>query len=900
MSNGLILNKALDFLDRRSLLAVSEICSLLKHIVEQYFPVKPYLVLRKLRFYEYKWSVSIDSHPKIYIKSEADPLMDILKEQKFLRAKQTELLFIVPEENPRVTLFYESEDEEESEKYYVLPQQSAPDEDALFHTLESLSHIWTERKLTLDFSLYWYQSKVPDHLFANCRELNLQSFRQLGYGASQISDSIDLPALITNCTAMRKCVKISYYQYGSEEVPPMEEFADWISKGIPGETKFLFFDGGLIAMDNIELMMTNFLKEKFLEAKQPAPFVFECENVTEPFQLENTSTQEVLVGKRLTTYRRNCVIIRRKVDTPEIDTWNIAEIVNDCPAMLIRTNRLFVCENAAKYLVHYMRSRRLKSSLIGQLKSMSNAQPSELDQNKRESTLQSFSSQFIGDKQVAGISGNFSAGQQIKEQKHKHSFQIYIGELTEDITEDTLRAFYSRFGNVCRIAFTNLTSPSLAYPTICAYVTFTSQDEINRAIASQPHIINGIKISARIKEKEKFNPNCAVHVYRLPPFVDDSSLRKYYSQFGTVEKCERKVDIVTNAPKDRAIIIFSNESERENSMRVVPHIIDGARVVASRYTHVNPEAFKEKEYEAQHQIYVGELTEDTTEDSLHAFYSKFGKIRRINFIRKDVLGGYPAIYAFIALSSQEEVESVIASQPHVINGIKINAQCVDQAESELRQREGCTIYIDRLPPHIGENAVRRFYSRFGTVEKCEILVDFLSKTHIERALVHFSKQHEVINALKALPHVIEGAWVDANAYRQGRQTPFSMSEISLEHNTNFRNNNTTRQRPQRRADHKERTLIVSGLSNNFTAESLCNFYSRFGLIIKCEIRRAQRDSNSLFGIVTFLDKTSAIKALNAERPRINGRTMSVKLESDSRTEECAQTKLKQYMSNKNA
>lgn len=57
---------------------------------------------------------------------------------------------------------------------------------------------------------------------------------------------------------------------------------------------------------------------------QPAPFVFECENVPEPFQLENTSTQEVLVGKRLSSFRRNCVIIRRKVDTPEIDTWNIA------------------------------------------------------------------------------------------------------------------------------------------------------------------------------------------------------------------------------------------------------------------------------------------------------------------------------------------------------------------------------------------------------------------------------------------------------------------------------------------------------------------------------------------------------------------------------------------------
>lgn len=125
MANGLILNRVLDFLDRRSLLAVSEISSLLKHIVEQYFAVKPYLVLRKLRFYEYKWSVSIDGHPRIYVQSEADPVMDILKEQKFLRAKQTELLFIVPEENPRLALFYEScEDEEEREKCCVLSQVS--------------------------------------------------------------------------------------------------------------------------------------------------------------------------------------------------------------------------------------------------------------------------------------------------------------------------------------------------------------------------------------------------------------------------------------------------------------------------------------------------------------------------------------------------------------------------------------------------------------------------------------------------------------------------------------------------------------------------------------------------------------------------------------------------------
>jgi RNA recognition motif-containing protein len=83
-------------------------------------------------------------------------------------------------------------------------------------------------------------------------------------------------------------------------------------------------------------------------------------------------------------------------------------------------------------------------------------------------------------------------------------------------------------------------------------------------------------------------------------------------------------------------------------------------------------------------IYVGNLSFDTTEDILKSLFSKFGHVENVKLI-KDRFSGRPKGYGFIEMPDNSEADQAVKA----LNGNNINGNIIKikQADSVRKKRK---------------------------------------------------------------------------------------------------------------------------------------------------------------------------------------------------------------------
>ena len=82
-------------------------------------------------------------------------------------------------------------------------------------------------------------------------------------------------------------------------------------------------------------------------------------------------------------------------------------------------------------------------------------------------------------------------------------------------------------------------------------------------------------------------------------------------------------------------------------------------------------------------IYVGNISYQTTEDDLHTAFSAFGGIERVNVVT-DRDTGQPRGFAFVEMTERDAAEKAIAQ----LNGSDLNGRAINVNEAKPKPPRG--------------------------------------------------------------------------------------------------------------------------------------------------------------------------------------------------------------------
>ncbi|KAI1715185.1 RNA recognition motif domain-containing protein [Ditylenchus destructor] len=226
----------------------------------------------------------------------------------------------------------------------------------------------------------------------------------------------------------------------------------------------------------------------------------------------------------------------------------------------------------------------------------------------------------------------------------QREFTIIVQKLSPNTTDESLREFYSRFGELtqCNVKFDRQTGQSRGF----GYVSFSSQKELDSAINAEPHIIDGVKVKLNYATNE-FD----MIVTSLTPNITEKALNDYFSRYGELRKCEIKESL----PGVRTGFVgFWSEEEVLKVLDDRPHIINGKRVNSYQ---------KDQEFA----VYIGNLPFDATDDSLFETFSKYGKLVHCE-VKRDHNTNRSLGYGFVSFEKAEQVVQAVNGGPHFMKG----------------------------------------------------------------------------------------------------------------------------------------------------------------------------------------------------------------------------------------
>jgi RNA recognition motif-containing protein len=82
-------------------------------------------------------------------------------------------------------------------------------------------------------------------------------------------------------------------------------------------------------------------------------------------------------------------------------------------------------------------------------------------------------------------------------------------------------------------------------------------------------------------------------------------------------------------------------------------------------------------------IFVGNLSYQTTQDELHAMFSQYGAVERVNIVT-DRDSGQPRGFAFIEMTERRDAENAIAQ----LNGAEVKGRALNVNEARPKPQGG--------------------------------------------------------------------------------------------------------------------------------------------------------------------------------------------------------------------
>lgn len=339
------------------------------------------------------------------------------------------------------------------------------------------------------------------------------------------------------------------------------------------------------------------------------------------------------------------------------------------------------------------------------------------------------------------------------------SASLYIGDLTNDVTEALLFEIFNAVGPVAsvRVCRDAASRRSLGY----AYVNFHRVDDAERAldtmnfksIRGRPCRIMWSHRDPSLRKSGVGN----IFVKNLAKSIDNKSLYDTFSMFGNILSCK----VSTNGKGESlgyGFVHYESEEAASNAiLRVHGKLITGEKVEVS--------AFKSRKERGGNKfrftnVYVKNLPVDWTQEMLEEKFKAHGTITSAHIPLDDA--NKSRGFGFVNFENPEDANRGAEALNNLdVGGEKplyvVRAQKREEREKELRERfeqlkierqkkyAGVNLYVKNLHDDVDNERLEAEFVKFGDITSAHVMRDSNSKSK-GFGFVCFSQQDEATKA----------------------------------------------------------------------------------------------------------------------------------------------------------
>ncbi|XP_013101944.1 ribonucleoprotein RB97D [Stomoxys calcitrans] len=154
-----------------------------------------------------------------------------------------------------------------------------------------------------------------------------------------------------------------------------------------------------------------------------------------------------------------------------------------------------------------------------------------------------------------------------------HLRKLFLGGLSPNSTEDSLRSFYRQFGEILDVTIRRhpMTGRSRGF----GFITYADTSCVDKAQAARPHVVDGKAIdSKRVRNEPKLmGSGRKVFVGGLKDVHDEQSLRDHFQQFGKVMGVRILVDKNTGRGRGFGYVEFEDYDSADKAVLHKNHTI---------------------------------------------------------------------------------------------------------------------------------------------------------------------------------------------------------------------------------------------------------------------------------------------------------------------------------------
>ncbi|KAI1715170.1 RNA recognition motif domain-containing protein [Ditylenchus destructor] len=225
-------------------------------------------------------------------------------------------------------------------------------------------------------------------------------------------------------------------------------------------------------------------------------------------------------------------------------------------------------------------------------------------------------------------------------------------------------------------------------------------------------------------------------------------------------------------------------------------------------------------------LFIGNLSPKTTDESLREHFSKYGQLTQCH-VKTDPKTGQSRGFGHVGFASQKELERARAAH-HIIDGVEVSFKS--------RWQE---LVVDSLAPNITEESLQKFFSQYGQVQDCEITKNSIGTT---TGFVTMSNEEEISRALTDRPHRIDGKLVFT--HQKGEALD----------------------------------LIVGGIPNTTTDKDLYDTFSKAGNLVYWQVMRDWKNKTNRplgYAYISFSSGEDLDRVMERQQYSIHGTPVSV-------------------------
>lgn len=320
------------------------------------------------------------------------------------------------------------------------------------------------------------------------------------------------------------------------------------------------------------------------------------------------------------------------------------------------------------------------------------------------------------------------------------SASLYVGDLERDVTEAQLYDMFSQVGPVAsiRVCRDAVTRRSLGY----AYVNYNSALDEHAAERALDQLnyqqINGKPIRIMWSHRDPSQRKSGVgniFIKNLEETIDNKALHDTFYAFGTILSCKVATDPATSKSKGYGFVHFETEEAATKASETVNGmLLNGKKVYVGPFLKKGERPAEEKTVRFTN-VFVKNLAEDTSDESLRSKFGEYGTITNVVVMRDGEAKSKG--FGFVNFDDPEEAaKAVDALNNSDFNGKTMfcgRAQKKAEREAMLRSQyeqrrmeriekyQNVNLYVKNLDDSVDDEKLREEFAAFGNITSAKVI-----------------------------------------------------------------------------------------------------------------------------------------------------------------------------------